>query len=222
MKKIASLIVTVALCVSCATPTEIIGSWKNPDQTVKSYHNIFIAALTAQTVVKSKIESALKVALAKQNVSSVKSIDEFPPHFMKDTVSKDVLLSSVNKKGADAILTITMLKKETASRYVPGGPVYNPYPAYGYYRSFYGYYSYWYPYAYNSGYYEASDIYYFETNLYDARTDELIWSAQSETYTYDGLSEVSGDLAQVIVNKMKNDGVLINDRNDHGIAAHKK
>ncbi|MGZ4038330.1 MAG: hypothetical protein ACXVPQ_10915 [Bacteroidia bacterium] len=221
MKKIAALIL-IALCTSCATPTEIIGSWKNPEQTAKSYHNIFVAALTGQTVVKSKIESALKIALAKQNVSAIKSIDEFPPNFLKDTVAKDVLLSAVNKKGADAILTVTMLKKETSSRYVPGGPMYAPYPMYGYYRSFSGYYSYWYPYAYSSGYYAQSDIYFFETNLYDAKTDNLIWSAQSETYTYDGLTDVSADLAHAIVEKMRSDGVLISERGDHGVAVQKK
>jgi hypothetical protein len=216
MKKIACLSV-IAFFISCATPTYITGSWKNTAQPVKSYHNVCIAALTGHAVVKSKIESDLKIALAKQNVSAFKSIDEFPPNFLKDSVSRSTLIEMVKKKGADAILTITLLKKETESRYIGGPSIYSPYSRFGYYGNFYGYYSYWYPYAYSPGYYTQNDVYYFETNLYDVQSEALIWSAQSETYSYDGLNGVSADLARTIVEKMKSDGVL----NERSVAVKK-
>jgi hypothetical protein len=77
-----------------------------------------------------------------------------------------------------------------------------------YYGNFGGYYSYWWPYAYGPGYYQEQDVYFLETNLYDADSELLIWSAQSRTYASGGLPEIAREFAQKVIDRMKHDGVL--------------
>lgn len=206
MKTKAFLFLCLGLLAGCASSTHITGSWKNPNPGKKTYHSLFIAALTSNTVAKATLENDMEAVLKKQGISSVKSIDEFPPGLFKDSLSKFAMIEKMQSKGSDAVLTISILKKKTESRYVGGG--YAPMSRFGYYGSFGGYYSYWSPYAYNPGYYTQDDVYFLETNLYDSATELLLWSAQSETYTYEGLGDFSREFAKTIVGQMKMDGLL--------------
>ncbi len=155
---------------------------------------------------RSTFEGDMTAELNKNNVRTLKSIDEFPPQYGKDSVSKQALMKAVKKEGSEAILTITVLKKTTESRYVRGG--YSPEARYGYYGNFWGYYNYWYPYTYDDNYYVETDVYYIETNLYDSQTELLVWSAQTRSYTYGGINTFSKEMAGLIIDKMKKDGIL--------------
>lgn len=206
--RILKILATAFCLFSCAPTTKITGSWKNPSPPAKEYQTIFIATLSSNTIVKSTTENDMALALNKHGFKTIKSIDEFPPTFLNDSIPKEALMEKVRKKKNDAILTISLLKKETESRYVRGSYPYSPVTIYPYYASFWGYYSYWYPYTYNPGYYTNEYVYYFETNFYDSSDETLLWSAQSETYSYSGLSSFSKELANVIVDKMKKDGII--------------
>jgi hypothetical protein len=208
MKKliIGALVVFFSACET--TSTVITGSWKSPKLN-KSYHSILIAALTSHAVSKSTIENELAAAFNANGMRALKSIDEFPPNMTASDSDKQVMMNKLSTSGTDAILTVSLLRKETDSRYVPGSYSYDPYGNYGYYRRFWGYYSYWYPYVYEPGYYDTGRVYYMESNLYDTNTEELIWSAQSETYNPIDLPTFAQEFANLIIDKMKKDGVLL-------------
>lgn len=196
----------LAFCIACAPTTKITASWKSSTQPRTSYKTIFVAALMSNSVVKSALENDMSAALEKQGIKTIKSINEFPPHFGKDSVSRENLMKAVRKGGEGAILTISILKKETESRYVSGG--YYPVGRFGYYNNFWGYYNYWYPNTYSPSYYTDEDVYYLEANLYNSSTELLLWSAQTRTYSYDGITSFSREFADIIVAGMKRDGVL--------------
>jgi hypothetical protein len=189
----------------CGPSTKITGSWKNAKEAT-AFHNVFIAALSANTIARSTLETDLETAFRKYGVVSFKSINEFPPTFMKDSIPREEMINTVLRKGTEAILTITVLKKETESRYVSGG--YAPMSRFGYYGNFWGYYSYWSPQIYDPAYYTTNDVYYLETNLYDSRTEMLMWSAQSETYSYNGLPAFSKSFAKMITDELKKNNLI--------------
>src|SRR4051812_8815220 len=137
MKKL-KLVFLFPLFVACYPTTKVTASWKNPAAS-RSYHSVFVATLTSNTVSKSTIENEIANAFSKKNISSVKSIDEFPPTFKRDTIAKEELLEKIRNRGSEAILTVSLLRKETESRYVSGS--YAPMSSYGYYSSFGGYYN---------------------------------------------------------------------------------
>ncbi len=207
MKKIVTFLCCCFLIISCAPVTKITGSWKNPKQPKGDIKTVFIVALTGKAISKPTLESRMARTLNKEKLNTIKSVDEFAPGFLKDSIPKDVLMTKIKKQAHEAILTISLLKKKTKSHYVKGGYEYNP-MTYGYYDNFYGYYTFLSPYIYDPGYYEKEEIYYIETNLYDSQSESLIWSAQSETDTYTGISSFSKKFSKAIANKMKEDGVI--------------
>jgi hypothetical protein len=215
MKKLSIFCLAIILITGCSPNTKITGSWKNPKQSPKDYNNIFVAVLTGDNYTKSMLENEMELALTRYGIKIEKSMEEFPPNFAKDTVSKETMIQRMRKKGSEAILTVSLFKKETESRYIDGG--YYP-MAYGYYGNFWGYYNYWYPYVYSPGYYTNDQIYYLETNLYDIKTEALIWSAQTQTYDYDQIKQFSKEFAQLIVDKMKSDGIIKNITVKNGLA----
>ncbi len=193
--------------VSCGPSTVITGSWKNPELPSQKYNRILVAALTSNTIAKVTVENEMAAALG-NSVNVLKSVSEMPPNIHNADSDKDTIMNRVKNKNIDAILTISLISKETESRYVPGANPYNPIAGYNYYDSFWSYYNYGYPYYYSPGYYIQEKIYFIETNLYDALTEKLIWSAQSRTYNPAGLEKFSKEFAAIIVAKMKKDGIL--------------
>jgi hypothetical protein len=197
-------LIVIGLLSSCSPSSQITGSWINPKGLAK-YSDIMVAGMCSSVEAKNTVETDLAAALTGKGIQVTKSLDVFPPNFGKD-ITKEEMLSKIRNKGSDAILTVTLVDKTTESRYSPGTMAYAPMPIYS---RFWGYYSYWYPTMYNSpGYYTQDRVYYLETNLYDARSEDLVWSAQSETYNPKDLSGFSQSLANQIVNKLEKDGLL--------------
>lgn len=139
-------------------------------------------------------------------------MDVFPPNFSTQTgQQKELVLNRIQSTNADGILTIALLKKETENRFIrTGGGYWNPGLRYGYYNRFWNYYSNWYPAIYAPGYYDQQQVYYLETNLYDAKTEELIWAAQSETYDPSSIDSFLKGYVKSILEQMQKDGLITN------------
>ena len=213
MKKILTAIILACCIAGCKPATEITASWKNDDaRAAADVNTILVTALTGRTTARQAVESDLASAIEKKGYKAVKSIDVMPPTFSSsETPDRDKLLSSINGSGADAILTVALIDKETETRYVPGNAAYAPVPRFGYYGTFWGYYNTWYPTLYAPGYYEEDKVYFLETNLYDAKTEQLLWSAQSESYNPSSLPDFADEFARVVVSKLEDDGILSGD-----------
>ncbi|MBT1702206.1 hypothetical protein [Chryseosolibacter indicus] len=219
-KRIVLYAVLVFCFAACQPATEITGSWKNTNATANNqrFNTILVTALTARTNVRQQVERDIAAALEKRGYKTVKSFDVLPPFTEGKTPDKEVLFSKINQTGANAIMTVALIDKETENRYVPGSTGYAPVPRFGYYGSFWGYYNTWFPTLYSPGYYEEDKVYFIETNLYNARTEELLWSGQSETYNPSSLDSFSREFAQVVVAKMENDGLLRKDASGEELA----
>jgi hypothetical protein len=211
MKKVILAIVIITGLATCKPTTEITGSWKNANVNAGTtkINRILVTALTARTNARQTVENDVAAALEKKGYETVKSIEVLPPTFTDgEKPDKNELYSKINETGADAILTVALLNKETENRYVPGNYNYAPIPRFGYYGTFWGYYNTRYPTLYSDGYYEEDEVYFIETNLYDAKTEELLWSAQSETYNAGSLASFAEDFAEVVVTEMEEEGLL--------------
>jgi hypothetical protein len=197
------------LVFGCSSSTEITGSWRNKNTPNEGINNILVTALTSKAAARQTVETDLANVLQKNGYKSMKSIDILPPSFTDGKEpDKEVILDKIKGNDIDAILTVALIDKETENRYVPGSTGYAPVPRFDYYGRFWGYYSTWYPTLYSPGYYTEDKVYFIETNLYDADTEELLWSAQSETYNPASLESFSKEFANVMVDQMATDGVL--------------
>ena len=62
--------------------------------------------------------------------------------------------------------------------------------------------------VYEPGHYTTDRTYYVESNLYDAKTEELIWSAKSKTLNSYDLEQFTKDYIDALYEQMIKDGVL--------------
>lgn len=224
MKKLAIIIISALWFSGCKPSTEITGSWKNSDATAsaREINTILVTAMTERTAARQRVENDLAASLEKKGYKTIKSMDVLPPTFTAGQMpDRQELLSKISDSGADAILTVALIDKETESHYVPGSYGYAPLPRFGYYGTFWGYYNTWYPTLYSQGYYEEDKVYFIETNLYDAKTEELLWSAQSETYNPKSLPDFAKEFSKVVVSRMEKES-LLNTNNESELATERK
>ncbi|MFD2514701.1 hypothetical protein ACFSRY_12565 [Pontibacter locisalis] len=193
----------------CAPTTRITGTWKNPDVGNRNFDKVVVAALTDNVRARDKVESDMQAQLQQRGISATKSINLFPPTMLsKDGPDVNLLMEKIKGEGYDAIMTVALIDEETETRYVPGTYGYTPVTRFGWYGRFRGYYTYWYPTLYDPGYYTEDRIYFLETNLYDVQSENLLWSAQSQSYDPASLRKASETLAQLTVNQLAQDNLI--------------
>lgn len=201
----------VSILAACSPATQITGSWKSPSppQNPIAYQSVMIVSMSQNLQARQTVENDLAAAISSSGVQARKGIEAFPPTISdSNEADKHNMLHKIRETGVQGIVTIALIKEETENRYVPGNYGYAPVSRFHYYGMFTGYYTNWYPTMYSPGYYQQDKVYFMEVNFYDAKSEELIWSAQSQTYNPGSLPQFSKDFSRVIANQMKKDGVL--------------
>lgn len=197
--------------LSCTPSADITGTWKKNGVTASSIRKIVVMTLNGSTEARETIENSVGMALSQRGSDVIQGINMFPPGAVaasEDEPTREKLLEKIQGSEADAILTIALLNEHTEERYVPGSDPYDPMPRFGYTPDFWGYYSDRHPVLNTPGYYQDEMVYFLEINLYDARKEELMWSAQSQTYSPGDLTSAARDFAGVLVDKMEKDGLI--------------
>jgi hypothetical protein len=172
------------------------------------YDDLFVTALTDNILARQTVEQDLDNLLNEKGVNAQSSFNILPPGFKTSGVDKNEVLQKIKALGSDAILTVAVLDQTNETRYVPGTTMYSP-MGYGYYGRFWGYYSYYNPVMYDPGYYTTDKNYYLEANLYDAETEELVWSSQSETTNPASIETFSKTFSETIVSQLIKDGLIV-------------
>jgi len=195
--------------LSCGASQKITSSWVNKDIPAKKYTSIFVMALSQNQSARNIVESDLANAIAAKGYKVSKSTEYFTPQFTKESApTKEAVLAKVAQLGCDAIITVGLVDKTSETRYVPGSSVtvgYSPYMGYGAGYGFGGYYGYMGSTMYNPGYYTTDKTYFMEANIFDAATEKMLWSAQSEAYDPTSISKFSREYTTLLMDKMSAD-----------------
>ena len=204
----------IFLLISCGPSQKITSSWINPELKERpGYKKIFILALAQNPGYKATIEQDLAYAATARKLQVVKSSEFFQPNFTaggsSTPVDKEVILTKVREAGCDVIMTIALVDKKSETHYVPGTTAYSPYMGYGGGYGAFGFGGY-YGAAYTSmystpGYYTEDKTYFMQANLFDAASEKMIWSAQSEAYDPSKISTFSKDYSDLLVERMNRD-----------------
>ena len=109
-------------------------------------------------------------------------------------------LDKLQNSGFDAVITIVLLDKQKERYYVPGRLNYSPYA--GYYHHFWGYYTTIYDRVYAHGYYVTNTKYFWESNLFDVASKELIYSVQTESFDPASSESLAHEYGKLIVKDM--------------------
>jgi hypothetical protein len=201
------LVILLAICisVSCKT-TQVTSSWVKPDTSTTNFNNISVLAIVgeANRHLQQHMEAAVAAELQKRGYKATSYFAQHGPQALAKT-DEQAAIAMMGKDGAEAILTIVLLDTAKEHRYVPESVTY--YPA-GYYNRFWGYYVTLYDRIYAPGYYTTNTRYFWETNLYRANNQELIYSVSTEAFDPGSADDHAEQYAEVIVRDMVRNGVI--------------
>jgi hypothetical protein len=191
----------------CGPSSYITSSWKAENVQRKTYKKIVVLGLVRESDrgLREKMEQHLAGDLTDLGYNAVCSCDEYNPKAFEN-MSEDQAINKLRNSGVDAVLTIVLLDKTKERYYVPGRVQYSPYHVYhdhfwGYSRTMYGR-------IYSEGYYAVDTKYFWESNFYDLEANQLLYSAQSQSFDPNSAESLGHEYGQMIVKNMVQKNIL--------------
>lgn len=194
------------VAVGCST-SKITSSWKAENVVPEKYNKIMVLSLIreADRSIQENMENHFVGDLKELGYNAVSSLHQYGPKAF-DKMDEEEALNKLKNAGVDAVITIVLLDKEKERKYIPGSFYYSPF---GYYHNrFWGYRTALYRRIYEPGYYVTNTRYFWESNLYDMSTQELVYSVQTQSFDPANLESVAHEYGKMIVNKMVKQNVL--------------
>ena len=210
-KQLRLLRACVTFFVVCASSgsaksSKVVMSWRNPQAPTTKFHHVLALGLSQKTAVRADFEDALAAQLEAQGFTATpgNTILLRPEGTELDL---NYLRGQIRNNNIEAVVVSRLLKIENKVTYVPGSPMFTPYPYYG---TFYGYYSSVYPVIYSPDYLQEEKKVRIETNLYYTSEPDgiLVWTGVTDTFDPKKLHKAIRELVTLIVKQMQRDGVL--------------
>ena len=203
----------IFLLSSCAN-TKISQSWVEPNHK-KSYNDLLIIGIGESEQSRRAYESYFADELQTHKIEAlasytlIKSDEEF---------NRETVLKAIDGLEIDAVIVTHLVAVDEDTVYRPGAGGYGGYGYGGYggggyyggahYGGLYSYYPHVNSYVHNPGYYTTHETYTIETNLYDVKSEELIWSARSRTFSPESVDEVIVDLTKLLIEDLKEKNLI--------------
>jgi hypothetical protein len=211
MKNARSIIVLVLLTAAGCGTSKITSVWKAPLLNPPAYDKILVLGLISakDRSIQENMESHMAGDLNDLGYHAISSLQEYGPKAF-DKMTETVALSKLKNSKVDAILTIVLLKKSRERQYVTPPVIYPPYASE--YNRFWLYRSRLVGRIYEPGYYVTNTRYFWESNLYDMKTQQLLYSAQTESFDSSEPASLGHEYGQLIVKNMVKQGVLFHQK----------
>ncbi|MDX2045378.1 MAG: hypothetical protein SFU87_01245 [Chitinophagaceae bacterium] len=208
MKYMAVAALLFSLFIMGCTSSHITSSWKAENIQPKNYNKIIVLALVreADRSLREKMEEHLAGDLKTLGYNAYCSCDEYNPKEFEN-MNEEQAMGKLRNSGVDAVLTIVLLNKTKERYYLPGRVQYSPYAIY--YDRFWGYSRIMYDRIYSPGYYVTDTKYFWETNFYDLTSNQLLYSAQSQSFDPNSSETLGHHYGKMIIKDMVNKKLLL-------------
>ncbi len=190
------LSICTPLFASCATTT-ITDSWKDKAYQGKA-QNIVVIMVARTEDLRNMFEGRFVAELRARGNNAIQSFKIIPIEQLRN---KELVKSRIKNTEADTVLVARLVDSKTIEAYVPGGVHGGPVAHY-YWGTYYEIVSVDY------GYTGDTEVSYVETNLYDVKTEKLIWSARSKTERTKGEQHLINTFIDIIVKKLSSDKII--------------
>ena len=186
----------VFLIISCAG-TELTHKQVNEAYTGKPVSDILVIAITGNEDSRRSFEQKFVAQLKSAGVEAISSVNAIPmPADLE--LKKETIVNAVNQLKNDAVIITHLIDKEEKDTFTRGGE--------GYYDYYHGIYTG--SYARDPVYSSTSKTVLLETNLYDVKTEKLIWSVQSKTISKDSKDQIINDVIQAVIKNLQNNKLI--------------
>ncbi len=215
-------IAAVFLFTACSTSSKLVNSWSDKEHTPNSYNNIGVTVLFPNSSNRYITEHAIVDELKANGLNGMPTVDVFPmaekvamaKEALKNTDAvRETVIKKVNENKIDALIIVTLFNKTQEERWVNnrnfgwGGTGYYGTPL-GMHGSYYDYYAYSIGTIYNDGYYVENVSYFIEYNLYDIKSEKLIWRGQTKTTNIKSVEKEAEALAGIVAKQLINKKIV--------------
>lgn len=191
-----SLAAIAAVSMLCACATRPTAEWQD-DSYSGPIRDVLIIGVSEQQTNRRIFEDTFVNELRERNVVATASATVLEAD---EKISKETVETAIAGKSIDTVLVTRLLGVEDRQSY------HEPTTA-RYYRGYYTYYSQSWNYA-NSGYYRQYQVLKLETNVYDVKTNRLVWSMQSESVDPQSATQVIEDQIKLVIDTLSDRGLL--------------
>jgi hypothetical protein len=196
---------TLFSIAACVPSSSITNSWKAENRVTRQFNKIVVLGLLRDESIRQQMEKHIVSDLQSIGYPAVCSCEEYDPRAFEGLTEAQAI-QKLHSLGVDAVLTVVLLNKAKEKYYVPGRVYSTPlYPSHNHYWQYYqnvrGRIN-------STGYYLTSTKYFWESNLYDLQSDQLIYSAQSTSFDPASSEALAHEYGQLIVNSMTRANVL--------------
>jgi len=198
IKLFVLLLITAAfLLASCTTTTVMTDVWK--DKTYQGKPQEIVVIMVAKSPdMRNLFEDRFSAELDARGNNAFQSYTIIPMEQLRD---KEMVKSKIRNSGADTVLISRLVDTKTIESYRPG-------QIYAVPSAYYGWGGYYDIVFADYGYTGDVQVAYIETNLYDVKTEKLIWSGHSKTERTEGEQQLINAFIKVMIKKLSSAGII--------------
>jgi len=185
------------LIISCAG-TKLTQIQVDEARRGKPVSGILVIAVTYEEELRQFFEDKFVAQLKTAGIEAVSSAAVIPIS-EKQQLEKDRVLKVIDEYKTDAVIITHMVgveEEEIITRYSPGR------------RGYHGRYLWAYGNVHQPGYASTRITVRLATNLYDVKTEELIWSGRSETMKPDSIKQTIDDVIKEVIKDLQKNKLL--------------
>jgi hypothetical protein len=185
---LGTFVLATFLLFGCSQ-TKVTSVWVDQEYQGDGIDHVFVVGVSSDGGLRRIFEDEFVTLFKQRGVEATSSYRLLPDEDLRDEKKMD---STVKESGSDTILMTQILDVRTDKHYNP--------PEYAYVGGWHGYYNR--AYQVSPGYTVEYETAVLETNLYDLKTDKLIWSARSDTPADGSAGKHIKDFARSIINQL--------------------
>lgn len=208
--KVGCLATAAALTAGCAlAPTDIESTWRDPTFMAEPFDRVAVVALFDSEAESRVFEESAARNLEMRGIEAVAGHTILEPDRMYEQAEMRALVGDAD---VDGILMFRLIAVDERRRYepptpylrVPRGVIWGD-PYYWYYYPHWNYYWHWrssLDVVRSEGYWDTYTYVIVETSLYDAETDQLVWTAKSETLDGTRFDALAASVADKVTRRL--------------------
>lgn len=204
--------IVLALVLGSCTSTHVVSSWHNGVTAPQQYRRILVLALadSAHRPLLDRIAGHMAGDLTDLGYDAVPVVSTHFTDTLAVMKSEAEALKLFRRHEVDAVLTLVLLTHTQAHGFIPGWLYAPPHSVYG--NSFWAYY-----YAVkdgvpNPGYYEVTTNYYWENNLFDLRSQKLLYTLHTESGELRSAERFAHRFSKMVMGQMRKDSIVTRQR----------
>ena len=200
----SSITLAISILLSACSTTHYVENWKAPDYRGPALSRILIIGVINREENRRKFEDEFTKLVTSDQLTAIAShtlLSNLEKHGNKESV-----LAAVEQANADGVLIVTTHGVSEQDRVTRGSVEYIPNMARGY--GMYGYYNRSHSFVYTQGNTVTDSVIRIDTKLYNADSEEMIWSAKTESFNPSSSEKIIMELEALVVDDMRASGMV--------------